>query len=299
MANTIDIANPGESADELQVALLNAIGGGQEGMVLTMVNGVPTWVMPSALTGTNGLVIPYYLNPNSPYSDTDVQRLLGLMRQYHKVPVIVVVNPASGPGTAVDPNYADFIKLLHGAGGKVCGYVATGYGTRPEADVMADIGLWLSLYGAVDGIFLDEQPWETGAGGVGTEYISLYQRYTDHCHSNGLHPVVANPGTNQQEPWFAGATADIIIVHEDLVYPIEGSMEGNYAGGHADYSYTCRAALVYGQPTLDTVELTSLCRYVQWVYVTDDELSGEGALNPWDALPSYLDQLFTAISGST
>lgn len=283
MANTIDIANPGEAADSLRVALRNAIAGGEEGAVLT--------------NRGSGLVIPYYLNPNSPYSDADAQRLLGLMRQYHNVPVIVAINPNTGPGTATDPNYSDFIAVLHGAGGTVCGYVATGFGTRPEADVYADIGLWQSLYSArpVDGIFLDEMPWELGPEGVGTAYVDLYKRYTDHCHSNGLYPVVANPGTNQQEAWFATWTADIIIVHEDSDWPTEGSMAGNYAGGHADYSYTRRAALVYGQPTLDTSELTTLGQYVQWVYVTDDEMTG-GALNPWDALPSYLEDLFAALT---
>src|SRR5262245_46907503 len=63
-----------------------------------------------------GLLIPYYLNPNVPYSDTNAQLLLDLMKQYHDVPVLVVLNPADGPGTVADVNYTNFIKMLHGAG---------------------------------------------------------------------------------------------------------------------------------------------------------------------------------------
>jgi Spherulation-specific family 4/Collagen triple helix repeat (20 copies) len=252
----------------------------------------PAGAVPPPLT--SGLLIPYYLNPNNPYGDADAQRLLDLMKQYHDVPTLVVLNPATGPGATADPNYTNFINLLHGAGGTVLGYVATGFGTRLEADVKLDIDKWLSLYPQTDSIFLDEMPWDTGPGNVGTAYIDLYKRYTDYCHTHGLSPVVGNPGTNQQPLWFTTNTSDIIIVHEDLTWPTEASMEGNFIGGHADYPYTMRAALVYNQATLDAGLLATLRKNVQWVYVTNDNLTG-GALNPWDTLPTYLDTLFAAM----
>jgi hypothetical protein len=261
--------------------------------------------MPAADPGSavadlpNGVLIPYYLAlPGSPYTDANVQRLLGLMRQYHDVPVMVIINPNNGPGT-FNMNYAQLITLLQAAGGVVLGYVATGFGLTAEATVKADIDLWRSLYSAtpVNGIFLDEMPWDTGPGNVGLDYVLLYQRYTDYCHDAGLSPTVGNPGTNQQPQWFQTWTADVIVVHEDLTWPSEASMEGNYAGGHVDYSYQRRAALVYNQPTLNTALLTTLRKNVQWVYVTDDNLTA-GVLNPWDTLPSYLEGLFAALTAA-
>ena len=241
---------------------------------------------------TSGLLIPYYLPPNDPYTDVNVQRLLGLMRQYHDVGVSVVVNPSDGPGAAADANYANFIKLLKAAGGRVYGYVATGFALRPPADVTADIEKWRSFYGAnsVDGIFLDEQSWDTGPGNAGTAYVDLYKSYTDYCHARGLR-TVANPGTNQQPAYFATYTADVIVVHENSAYPPEADMAGNYIGGHADYSYTRRAALVYGQPSLNAASLATLRKYVQLLYVHNDALP-----NPWDSLPTYLEQLFAGLS---
>lgn len=244
----------------------------------------------------NGILVPYYLAPTgSAYSDVNVQRLLGLMRQYHDVPVMVVINPNNGPGT-FNTFYAQLINLLQAAGGVVLGYVATGFGLTAEVTVKADIDLWGSLYAAtpVDGIFLDEMPWDTGPGNVGLEFINRYKMYTDYCHDRGLSPTVGNPGTNQQPAWFSTWTADVIVVHEDLTWPSEASMEGNYAGGHVDYSYQRRAALVYNQTSLDTALLATLRKNVQWTYVTNDNLTA-GVLNPWDTLPSYLEGLFAAM----
>jgi hypothetical protein len=249
------------------------------------------------LSRVSGLVIPYYLYPNNPYTDTNARHLLDLLRKYHAVPVLVVVNPADGPGTVLDGNWAAFIKLLKAAGAKVCGYISTAYAARPEADVKADVDRWLSVYGTTkpDGIFFDEQTWDTGPGNSGSAYVDLYKRYTDYCHDRHLYPVIANPGTNQQGAYFATWTADVILVHENTNWPPEADMEGNYIGGHVEYSYTRRGALVYNQATLNTAQLAILRKNVQWVYSTDDNLTG-GVLNPWDSLPTYLDQLFAAVA---
>jgi hypothetical protein len=64
-----------------------------------------------------------------------------------------------------------------------------------------------------------------------------------------------------------------------------------FVGGHAFYPPSRRGGMVYNQPTLDTGLLDTLRKYVQWVYVNDDDLP-----NPWDTLPSYLGELFAAVS---
>jgi hypothetical protein len=247
---------------------------------------------PGSALINNGVLIPYYLYPSLPYTNPNVQGLLDVMKSHHDVPVLVVVNPGTGPGTVNDVNWNTFIGMVQGAGGKVLGYVDTAYALRPEADVKVEISQWLAVYPnpKVDGIFFDQMPWDTGPGNVGSAYVDLYKRYTDYCHGLGLNPTVGNPGGDEQSAWFSTYTADVIVVHENSSWPSEASMEGNFAGGHAFYSPARRGALVYNQPTLDTGLLDTLRKNVRWVYVTQDDLP-----NPWDTLPTYLDQLFSAV----
>ena len=54
---------------------------------------------------------------------------------YREVPFWVIVNPASGPGEAVDANYTKAIDRLIGAGCVVLGYVPTDYGRAPFEQV--------------------------------------------------------------------------------------------------------------------------------------------------------------------
>jgi hypothetical protein len=256
---------------------------------------LPTGDASKVTSGRPGLMIPYYIYPNSPYSDATVARLLGLIRLYRDVPVIVIINPSSGPGTVWDGNYAAFIKVLQAAGAIVCGYVSTTYaGTitpfRTEAQVKADIDQWLTLYSAtpIDGLFLDEMTYEATDSN-----IALYTEYTNYAHSRNLYPVIGNPGTNSLGAYFSTRTSDIIVVHENSSFPTEANMLGNFVDGHVDYRYTLRAALVYAQTTLDPAEVRKLLKYVQWVYVTADTLSP----NPWDSLSGHLPQLFALCSG--
>lgn len=250
-------------------------------------------------SGQNGVMIPYYIYPNNPYSDATVARLLGLIRKYRDVPFIVIINPSSGPGTVWDGNYAAFIKVLQAAGAIVCGYVSTTYaGTiapfRTEAQVKTDIDGWLSIYATtpVNGIFLDEMTWDAAAA-----YVALYAEYTDYCHNRNLYPVIGNPGTNPQGAYFSTRTSDIIVAHESTpwadVATMETAMMGNYVDGHVDYSYNFRAALVYAAgATLDPFFVRRLGRYVRWMYWTDDVLSP----NPWDSLSTHLEEQLSIIA---
>jgi hypothetical protein len=248
--------------------------------------------------GMNGILIPFYIYPNNPYSDETCTRLLGLIRQYRgRVPCLVILNPGSGPGSAMDGNYSAFIKLIQAAGGKVAGYVSTAYAgtidaTRTEAAVKADVDTWLTLYAdtPIDTIFFDEMNYDLGTN---NEYVALYKRYTDYCHARNLAPVIANPGTNQQGAWFAERTADIIVVAETGTWPTESDMLGAYVGGHIDYKTSLRAAMVYGQSTLVPGKVRQLAKYVQWIYATGDALSP----NPWDSLSAHVEQIFTILAG--
>jgi hypothetical protein len=66
---------------------------------------------------------------------------------------LVIINPASGPGAAVDSNYVTLSANLRAAGTIVLGYVATTYTAKSTADVQAEIDKFFNWYN-VSGIFL-------------------------------------------------------------------------------------------------------------------------------------------------
>lgn len=250
-------------------------------------DGAPSgqpWVTPQAQCGT-GLLIPLYIYPASVYTNADYNGLIALARQYPRVPVMVVLNNANGPGGAADANFTVAITRLHAAGIICLGYIDTNYTAIPAATVQGEVDTWLRFYPKIDGIF-----WDQGTNDTVGLHLAYYRAITDYAHGKGLHPVIANPGTVIPENYYAGC-ADIMVVHENSAYPSEASLKGDFQGGASDYPGTRRATLVYGQPTLDTGQVTMMSKYVRWVFVTDDS----GA-NPWDTLPPYLDDLFAALN---
>jgi len=153
---------------------------------------------------------------------------------------------------------------------------------------VADTDRWREFYDAIDGIFLDEQAYDADEA-----HLAYYEKATHHAHQSGYWPVLANPGTNQIEPYFQRATADVIVVHENENYPDVKTLRGDYFGGHADYPPYRRASLVHSMAKLDEAQVQTMARYTRWIYVTEDlyKANTPGADNPWDSLSSHTQQL--------
>jgi len=98
------------------------------------------------------LLVPAYIYPTG-NSATDWGALANASAQ---VPLVAVLNPNSGPGTAADPNYVQGVQRVQNGGGQVLGYVHTSYGARNMSAVRADIDAYLAFYPEVDGFFIDE-----------------------------------------------------------------------------------------------------------------------------------------------
>src|ERR1700744_2859377 len=94
-----------------------------------------------------GLMVPayFYPKPGGAWDDLD--------KAAARVPLIVIMNPASGPGKSRDMVYVQALAKLHQAGGKATGYIHTSYGERPLAEVEKEIDLYLSFY-SLDGFFI-------------------------------------------------------------------------------------------------------------------------------------------------
>src|SRR5687768_7785359 len=63
-----------------------------------------------------GILVPLYLYPEHIHQNATYNKLMDLKRRFERVPIWVIVNPASGPGKQVDANYTKAIDRLAGSG---------------------------------------------------------------------------------------------------------------------------------------------------------------------------------------
>lgn len=233
-----------------------------------------------------GILIPLYLYPADIHTNPAYNRLIDLKRRYETVPFWVIVNPDSGPGKNVDPNYTKAIDRLLGAGCVVLGYVRTDYGKQPAKQVQANLDLWRKLYPRAQGIFFDEMMNEDTDAAVAHQVL-LNKSAAD----RGYWPTVANPGTDTPGRYFAANAADVIVVHEADSWPTEAKMKGDYFGGYSDYPPWTRAILLHSQPKLDLTQFATHRKYARWLYMTEDEyrVNDPKADNPWDSLSKYME----------
>lgn len=106
----------------------------------------------------------------------------------------VLVNPSSGSGTAVNPDYKIQADRARAAGAKLMGYVSTVYGTVAQSVVQTQINNYVNWYN-VNGIFLDEaiHGWDPGSEAGIAYYEALY------AWAKANHPgliITTNPGAN-------------------------------------------------------------------------------------------------------
>jgi hypothetical protein len=229
---------------------------------------------------TQHIAVPAYFYPGSYWTQ---------LNQSRPGVGIAIANPASGPGSAADANYAGAIRAASNAGIKVIGYVDTGYfgttgrttqsGSTSSADwtaqVKSDVDKWYSWYGSsgLAGIFFDD-------GLADCAHVNLYKQintYVKQKHAGAL--TVDNPGTAAESCY--SSAADVIVMFE---------------GTYASYvSWTAPAwelsgnpnqfwHLVYATPTqANEANAMSLGkqRNAGYMYVTPDDLP-----NPWDTLPT-------------
>ncbi len=237
------------------------------------------------VSGKTGILVPMYIYPSSVYTNTDYNNLIAMKKKYKDVPMTVILNNGNGPGGAQDGNFTAAIKRLQGAGITVIGYIDTNFTAVSIADAKTDIDTWQSFYPGIDGIFYDRMT-STNTGGN----VAYYAELTAYVHGKSLYPAIGNAGVAVAEAYFTDKTADQIVIHENSSYPVEATLQGDFAGGNSDYNYKNRAALVYGQ-SYSYSQIKMMRNYLGLIYVTDDV-----AANPWDTVPSYLESVMRALA---
>jgi hypothetical protein len=234
-----------------------------------------------------GVIIPLYYYPNNIYTDPVISELVSVMRKYPTVPFIVIINPSSGPGTATDGNIAVMIDWLRGFGAKVIGYIDSADTATPLSTLEGYVNTYTALYKNLDGIFIDNMNNTDPA----TD-IPYYVAIKEYCHQNGYPLVVTNPGTTVYASYFAGG--DIIMEVETAGYSTPTFYDEFYSGGAGiGVTRKQKAHIAYNVPYSPPNILLHKSA-AQWLYVTDGPTS-----NPYNGLPSYLDELVGLLSGDT
>lgn len=221
-----------------------------------------------------GLLVPAYFYPEG----KGLTWWANLASAARKAPVMVILNPDSGPGTTLDTDYLKVVQDARAAGARVIGYVYTLYGARPLAQVTRDINLYRDLY-PVDGIFIDEMA-NAGDRTQTLYYSAIYQ------YVKALDPkytVVSNPGTDAAEIYMSLPATDLMVNFEWTAATYKRYQPPAYM---KKYGAARSAHLIHdstNKPASLALVDTAAQRGAGWIYVTNDR----GTRNPWDSLPGY------------
>jgi hypothetical protein len=125
-----------------------------------------------------------------------------------KKPALAMINPGSGPGPTQSSSYTVLVAKAQAAGVPIYGYTHSqgpdqAYGTRPVAEIKADIDKHISWYGC-QGIFID-------CTSNKAEHVPYYAELCAYVHARGR-KVILNPGTQSLEQH--AQMADYVMISE-------------------------------------------------------------------------------------
>lgn len=238
-------------------------------------------------------------------------------------PEIVVFNIGIGNGDqSILDATAEKLRARKAANGKnvkVLGYVYTLYGKRPETEVKQSIDRYLTPRGGkvrFDGIFFDEGTWACGPFKGSMRYRDLYRSYREYVwkklHKNSAYTII-NMGRALEVCYLdekrRAADAFVTFEHSGESYVTDAPSVGwayGWIGGNVvknnqyemgtEYDPSSFIHMVYNLPenkAEETIDL-AISRHAGIVNLTDDYQTN-GALNPWDSKPTYLNKIISYI----
>lgn len=203
----------------------------------------------------------------------------------------VIINPRSGFGDKVEPDFTDLTTELKKKNVPGIGYVRTIKGTRSTDEVLAEIRKYQEAY-HLEGVFLDEMinGWSEAEAALIAQYKKLYQDIKAEFGKGFL--VVGNPGTNTKPEMLE--CADILMSFEKKASQYLNDTDAPVTPDH----YRAESPLRFVH-AIHNLESTDQLRQVlekaeksnvAFFYATDDTFSGvEGSENennnPWDSVP--------------
>lgn len=258
-------------------------------------------MLPASALGREPMafLVPAYFYPSQAGSDWD--RLVSAVAA--GVPMTAIMNPASGPGDAVNADYERAIAALRAAGGKVLGYVPSGYAGRrvtpsssckpadgrsyTAGDVIACARRYYDFYD-IDGIFVDEM----GGAAIGVsadDELGFYTRVYDGLKA--IEPrwrIVGNPGA----PIGSDLLRDGGVGGADSLVTFEGLATAFAGVAMPPHKRAARyGAILIGSGLDFGTALAALdVRGFRDLYVTERSLP-----NPYDRLPFDWDTQVAAV----
>ena len=198
-------------------------------------------------------------------------------------PGVMILNPASGPGTSPDEALQASVSHAQDSGSRVIGYVGTEYGARPLAQAEQFVREYHSWYG-VTGIFLDQTPTE------GTSNIGYYRTLARFIHRIIPDATIwLNPGDFPARAYMS--VGNVVMVFEG---PYKNYVNLPVPKWVKDYRPGRFAHTVYATPeaAISSAVKLSRVRNAGYLFVTDNV----GA-NPYSALPDYWSRESAAVAG--
>lgn len=204
----------------------------------------------------------------------------------------VIINPRSGFGDKVEPDFTDLTTQLKNKNVPGVGYVRTIKGTKSTDDVLAEIRKYQEAY-HLEGVFLDEMinGWAPSEAALIDQYKDLYKKIKAEFGKGFL--VVGNPGTNTKPEILE--CADIIMSFEKAASAYLDDAAAPVTPDH--YRAESPLRFIHTIHNLESVDqmrkvlAKADVSNVGFFYATDDTFSGvEGSENqdnnPWDSVPS-------------
>lgn len=202
----------------------------------------------------------------------------------------VIINPNSGPGDKIDPNYERQLKENMKDGIKNIAYIRTNYQKRPLTEVLTDVDKYYELYGKdnLSGFFFDE---------VGVDdanqpaYMKAVYEYVKGKGKENI--VVANPGrqiTDKLAPY-----ADIFVTSEitaDEYINRFTEPESEFENDEDNSSHILHIVYAAKPDQYEEIIKLSKRRNAGWIMVTDGVQP-----NPYDKLPKDFERIIRTVNG--
>jgi hypothetical protein len=210
------------------------------------------------------LVVPAYFHPT--LHPAQWHWLAGHAPQIR----LVILNIHNGPGDSLQAPFKEAVARLREAAVPVIGYVDTGYGRRPAAPILAELGRYLDWY-KVDGVCLDR---------VATAAVSLahYAALSGRVRQLGAGVVFFNHGAHPDQGY--AEIADLLGTFEG---PWPAYRQLSVPQWTAAWPAEKFCHVVYSVPPERFADIAWLAwqRHAAAMYITD-----RGGPNPYDLLPA-------------
>jgi Spherulation-specific family 4 len=222
----------------------------------------------------------------------------------NQAPIVAIVNPNTGAGTVADTAYYQQVYTdFYNAGGKLIGYVPSGYVGQlinPEASCQATtvggvVGCardYQSLYpNIISGIFVDEFGIQAGTN-LNLTVAQVTDFYTQIY--NGIKGIDANwtvfgnPGSNTPIDFLRQGNsggADTLITYEDIGANYLANAPSGYVNNFQSSTFG-NFVLETPQSRLQSIIDTAVSSNVGYIFVTDEGVNVNNG-NPYDRLPTY------------